>query len=69
MENQYEAYRQAMRYFAQGLYRTGVGLALTPLSVLPQESQQQFKEAGRDFTNGVATLAHTFASTLDKMAK
>lgn len=69
MDNQYEAYRQVTRYFTQGLFRLGAGLALAPLSVLPKQSQEQFKEASQDFTNGLAKLAHTVGNTLDTLTK
>ncbi|MHB8595581.1 MAG: hypothetical protein ACYDER_02085 [Ktedonobacteraceae bacterium] len=69
MHNQYEDYRQAVHYFTQGLFRVGAGLVFAPISALPKESQQQFKEAGQDFTCGMSKLVHTFANTLDQMAK
>lgn len=67
MENQREEYRQAMHYFTQSMLRAGVGLALTPISALPKESQQYLKEASRDFTSGLTRLVHGFATTLDRM--
>ena len=69
MENQHKEYRQAMQYFTQSLFRAGIGLGLAPISVLPAQSQQHFKEAGHEFICGLAELTHGFAHTLDKMVK
>ena len=69
MEKQQEDYRQAVRYLTHSVYRAGVGIGLAPLTLLPRESQQQFKEASNEFVSGLAKLAHGFAGTLDRMAK
>ena len=61
-----EEYRQAMQHFTRSLFRTGVGLVLIPMSMLPRAPQQHFKIAGREFSHGLAKLAQKFADSLDE---
>ena len=69
MNTDREERRQAMRYFAHGLFQTGVGLALIPISMLPPRPQQHFSAAAHEFTRGVATLVHRIADGLDEKTK
>ncbi|GHO89544.1 hypothetical protein [Dictyobacter formicarum] len=69
MENQQADYRQALYSLTHSVYRAGVGLGRAPMSMLPRESQQEFKAAGTEFVSGLAKLAYGFATTLDKMAR
>lgn len=69
MNTEREKHLQAMHYFAQSLFQTGVGLALIPISMLPPRPQQHFTVACHEFTQGVATLAHSFATSLDEKMK
>jgi hypothetical protein len=57
------------RHFKQSLYQAGVGLALIPVSLLPQRAQQHFKSAGHEFTRGVAKIVRSFAEELDEIGK
>ena len=57
---------QATQQFVRSLFRTGVELALLPVNMLPPEPRQHFKAAGREFTRGLATLAHELADDFDK---
>ncbi len=69
MDDQHKEYRQAMQFFTHSLLRASMGLGLAPLSVLPEQSQQRFKEAGHEFICGLAKPTHGFAHTLDKIVK
>jgi len=59
--------KEASQQFFTTLFRVGVRLALTPVSILPEEPQQHFVSAAREFTRGLTTLAHEVADNLDKM--
>ena len=63
-----EEYREALQHFTRSLFRTGMGLAFIPVSMLPQEPRQHFKIAGREFSHGLAKLAQKFADSLDETA-
>lgn len=57
---------QATQQFVRSLFRAGVELALLPVNMLPPEPRQHFKAAGREFSRGLATLAHELADNFDK---
>ena len=59
--------REASQQFIRTLLRAGVHLAMTPVSLLPEEPREHFVSAGREFTRGLATFAHELADTLDKI--
>jgi predicted unusual protein kinase regulating ubiquinone biosynthesis (AarF/ABC1/UbiB family) len=59
----------ATRSFISGVFRTGVSVALFPVSRLPRKPQQHFHAAGYEFTRGLASLAHGFADGLEEMTK
>ena len=40
---------------------------MTRVSLLPEEPQQHFVSAAREFTRGLTTLVHEVADTVDKM--
>jgi hypothetical protein len=61
--------RESSQQFFRALFRTGVQVAMTPVSMLPDESRQHFLSAGREFTRGLATLAHELSNVFDKMAE
>ena len=56
--------QQATRSFITSVFRTGVSVALFPVSRLPRKPQQHFHAAGCEFTRGLASLAHGFADIL-----
>jgi hypothetical protein len=60
---------EASQQFFRALFRTGVHVAMTPVSMLPEESRQHFLSAGREFTRGLATMAHELSNAFDKMAE
>ena len=60
---------EASQQFFRALFRTGVHVAMTPVSMLPEESRQHFLSAGREFTRGLATIAHELSNAFDKMAE
>lgn len=60
---------EASQQFFRALFRTGVHVAMTPASMLPEESRQHFLSAGREFTRGLATMAHELSNAFDKMAE
>jgi hypothetical protein len=60
---------QATQQFVRSLFRTGVELALLPVNMLPPEPRQHFKAAGREFTRGLATLAHELADDFERVVE
>src|SRR5437870_3879016 len=62
-----EELQQATERFMRSMLRTGVSLALLPVSWLPPQPQQHFQSAGREFTMGLATLVHELADGLEGM--
>jgi predicted unusual protein kinase regulating ubiquinone biosynthesis (AarF/ABC1/UbiB family) len=61
--------QQATRSFITSVFRTGVSVALFPVSRLPRKPQQHPHAAGCEFTRGLASLAHGFADGLEEMTK
>jgi hypothetical protein len=59
--------KEASQQFFRTLFRAGVHLAMTPVSMLPEEPREHFVSAGREFTRGLATLAHELADNFDKI--
>ena len=57
---------QASQQFLRTLFRAGVHLAMSPVNMLPPEPREHFLSAGREFTRGLATLAHEIADDFDK---
>ena len=47
----------------------GVRLALTPVSLLPEEPQRHFVSAAREFTRGLTTLARELVDNVDKIVE
>jgi hypothetical protein len=60
---------QAAEQFVRSLFRAGVELALLPVNMLPPEPRLHFKAAGREFTRGLATLAHELADDFEKVVE
>ncbi len=58
---------EVSQQFFRTLLRTGVHLAMTPVTMLPEEPREHFVTAGREFTRGLATLAQELAGVFDKM--
>src|SRR5258706_34464 len=69
MDAEREELQQATQRFIRSMFRTGVSLALLPVTRLPRKSQQHFQAAGREFTRGLATLVHGFAENLEQIAQ
>ena len=69
MDAERQELQQASQRFIRSMFRTGISLALLPVSRLPRKSQQHFQAAGREFTRGLATLAHGFAENLEERAQ
>ena len=61
--------QQATQRFIRSMFRTGVSLALLPVTRLPRKSQQHFQATGREFTRGLATVVHGFAENLEEIAQ
>ena len=61
--------RESSQQFLRALFRTGAHVAMTPVSMLPEEPRQHFLSAGREFTRGLATLAHELSNVFDKIAE
>ncbi|HXZ05798.1 MAG TPA: hypothetical protein VEH81_13270 [Ktedonobacteraceae bacterium] len=62
-------FKEASQQFFSTLLRVGVRLALTPVSILPEVSQEHFVNAAREFTRGFTSLAHECADTVDKIVE
>ena len=69
MNAEHEELQQATRRFIHSLFRTGVNVALLPVTRLPREPQHYFLAAGREFTRGWATLIQEFADGIEEIAK
>ena len=69
MDAEREELQQATQHFIRSVFRTGVSLALLPVTRLPRKSQQHFQAAGREFTRGLATVVHGFAENLEQIAQ
>lgn len=65
----FDELRESSQQFFRSLLRTGVQVAMTPVAMLPEEPRQHFLSAGREFTRGLATLAHELSNVFDKMAE
>jgi hypothetical protein len=65
----FDELRDSSQQFFRALFRTGVQVAMTPVSMLPDEPRQHFLSAGREFTRGLATLAHELSNVFDKIAE
>ncbi len=59
--------KEASQQLLRTLLRAGVHLAMTPVSMLPEEPREHFASAGREFTRGLATLAHELADNFDRL--
>jgi hypothetical protein len=64
-----EELQQATRRFIRSLFRTGVNVALLPVTRLPREPRRHFQAARREFTSGLATLVREFAHGIKGMTK
>ena len=60
---------QASQQFLRTLFRVGVHLALTPVALLPEEPQEHFVSAAREFTRGLTTLARELVDNVDKIVE
>lgn len=69
MDAEREELEQAAERFMRSMLRTGVSLALLPVSRLPAKPRQHFQSAGREFTRGLATLVRELADGLEGMAE
>src|SRR6266566_4166226 len=61
--------KEASQQFFSTLFRVGVHLALTPVSLLPEEPREHFVSAAREFTRGLTTLARELADNVDKIVE
>ncbi len=61
--------KEASQQFFSTLFRVGVHLALTPVSLLPEEPREHFASAMREFTHGLTTLARELTDNVDKIAE
>lgn len=67
MKSDRDELMEVSQQFFRTLFRTGVHLAMTPVTMLPEEPREHFVTAGREFTRGLATLAQELAGVFDKM--
>ena len=59
--------KEASQQFFRTLFQAGVHLAMAPVTMLPEEPREHFVSAGREFTRGLARLAHELAENFDKI--
>jgi hypothetical protein len=69
MDAEREELQQATQHFMRSISRSGIRLALLPVTRLPREPWQHFQAAGREFTHGWAALIRALADHLEEMAK
>ena len=65
----FEELKEASQNFFNTLFRVGMHLARTPVSQLPEEPREHFKHAVSEFTRGLSTLAHEFASAAEQVSE
>ena len=65
----FEELKEASQNFFNTLVRVGMHLATTPVSQLPEEPREHFKNAVSEFTRGLSTLAHELASAAEKVSE
>jgi hypothetical protein len=65
----FEELKEASQNFFNTLVRVGMHLATTPVSHLPEEPREHFKQAVSEFTRGLSTLAHELASAAEKVSE
>lgn len=65
-----KSHRDELKKPSQRFLRTllggGVQLATKPVFLLPEEPREHFVNAGREFTYGLALLAHELADAFDR---
>jgi hypothetical protein len=61
--------KETSQQFFSTLFRVGIHVALTPMSLLPEEPREHFASAVREFTRGLTTLAHELADNVDKIVE
>lgn len=64
-----EELKEASQQFFSTLFRVGVHLALTPVSLLPEEPRGHFVSAAREFARGLTTLAHELVDNVDRIVE
>jgi hypothetical protein len=60
--------KEASQHFFRTLFQAGAHLARTSVTMLPEESREHIVSAGREFTRGLATLAHELADNFERIA-
>ena len=65
----FEELKEASQNFFNTLVRVGMHLASTPVSQLPEEPREHFKQAVSEFSRGLSTLAHELASAAEKVSE
>src|SRR5215831_14182073 len=68
-QSDFEDLKEASQNFFNTLVRVGMHLATTPVSQLPEEPREHFKNAVSEFTRGLSTLAHELASAAEKVSE
>lgn len=57
------------RRFLRSALRAGLSVAALPVNLLPQATRQHVTSAGRELTQGAASLVRAVADTLDEIAE
>ena len=65
----FEELKEVSQHFFSTLVRVGMHLARTPVSQLPEAPREHFAEAVSEFTQGLSTLAHELANTVEKVSE
>ncbi len=69
VQTDFEELKEASQQFFNTLVRVGMHLATMPVSQLPEEPREHFTNAIREFTQGLSTLAHELANTVEKVSE
>jgi hypothetical protein len=65
----FEELKEVSQHFFNTLVRVGMHLATTPVSQLVEEPREHFAKAASEFTQGLSTLAHELATTVEKVSE
>jgi hypothetical protein len=65
----FEELKEASQHFFSTLVRVGIHLTTTPVSQLAEEPREHFAKAVSEFTQGLSTLAHELANTVEKVSE
>jgi hypothetical protein len=69
VQTDFEELKEVSQHFFSTLVRVGMHLATAPVSQLAEEPREHFAKAVSEFTQGLSTLAHELANTVEKVSE